>query len=88
MTKKTSKAIAARARRLIRAREEGRNGYALADRLLKEIREKGMKPGDKVVINSAGDKVVLRDLYAESDKVFRAHGIGRFELEIVKASAA
>jgi hypothetical protein len=86
MTKKVSRKIASKARAYLRARDAGKNGYAQADRIFSEIRANGMKPGDEVVINAAGDKVVLKDLYATADKVFRAHGIGRFELDLVKAS--
>jgi hypothetical protein len=52
------------------------------------MRDAGLQPGQEVVINVAGDKVKLNDVYADSDKVFRAHGIGRYELELVKAVRA
>ena len=43
-----------------------------------------MKPGD-VVSLGAKQKVKLVDLYADSNKVFRSHGIGRYELEVLEA---
>jgi hypothetical protein len=86
MTKKQKQRLATKAKHLFKARELGRNNYAKSDRLLAEMRTAGLKPGDEIVINAAGDKAVLKDLYANTDKVFRSHGIGRFELELVKAS--
>jgi hypothetical protein len=86
LPKKTARKIATKARKFFRARDEGKDAYARADRLLREMRQAGLKPGDAVPINAAGDRVRLQDLYADSDKVFRAHGIGRFELVIDKAS--
>lgn len=86
MNQKTAKKIATKARKHLRARQDGRDAYARADRLLREMREAGLKPGHAVVINAAGDRVRLNDLYADQDKVFRSHGIGRFELELEKAS--
>jgi hypothetical protein len=86
MTKKQSKRFATKAKKLLKAREVGRSNYACADRLLGEMRAEGLRPGDEIVINSAGDRAVLKDLYANVDKVFRSHGIGRYELELVRAS--
>lgn len=85
MTKKDKKKLATKAKRLLKARELGRNNYAKADRLLKEMRAAGLKPNDELVINAKGDRVVLKDNYEGQDKVFRSHGIARFELELVSA---
>lgn len=85
MTKKQSKKLAVKAKKLLKAREIGRSHYAMSDRLLAELRAEGLKPGDEIVINAAGDKVILKDLYASTDKVFRSHGIGRYELELQRA---
>jgi hypothetical protein len=85
MTKKQSKKLAVKAKKLLKAREIGRSNYACADRLLSELRAEGLRPGDEIVINAAGDRVVLKDLYASADKVFRSHGIGRYELELLRA---
>jgi hypothetical protein len=87
MTKKTSKGLATKARRHLKARADGSACYSRADRLLREMREAGMKPGDAVTINAKGERVVLLDLYADSDKVFRSHGIGRFELKLIPAGS-
>jgi len=86
LSKKKQRSLAAKARRHFKAREDGKDGYARADRLLKEMRAAGLKPGDEITIDAAGNKARLDDLYAGSDKVFRAHGIGRFELSFVKGS--
>jgi argininosuccinate synthase len=86
MKQKTQRAIASRARRFFRALDEGKDSYKRADRLLSEILSLGMKPGDRVPLNSAGDKIRLDDLFANQNKVFRAHGIGRYELNVEKAS--
>lgn len=85
MTKKKAKSLAAKARKMFRARDRGKDGYAESDKILREMRALGMKPGDAVVINAAGDKAVLDDNYAASDKVFRAHGISRYEVRLEKA---
>lgn len=86
LTKKKAKSIAGKARRFFKAIEAGRDNYKRADRLLQEMRAAGLKPGESVVLNAAGDRVRLVDNYAESDKVFRSHGINRFELAIEKAA--
>ena len=86
LPKKKQRAIANKVRKYFRARDAGRAGYATADYFFDQILADGLKPGEEVVINAAGDKVLLKDLYATANKVFRAHGIGRFELELVKAS--
>lgn len=86
MTAKKTKSLAAKARKHFRHLEQGKEHYQAAATLLRKIREE-LQPGQEIPLNAAGDKVVLDDLYAESDKVFRAHGIGRFELRMVKAKA-
>jgi hypothetical protein len=83
MTTTKTKTLAAKARRLLRHRDRGKEQYAAADKLLRQMRDAGMKPGDTITINAGGDQVLLEDLYADTDKVFRAHGIGRFELSVV-----
>jgi hypothetical protein len=63
-----------------RARTLGRKHYQRADRLLDVIR-KTMKPGQNVQL--PGNRIAtLTDLYATSAKVFRAHGVSRYELQI------
>ncbi len=73
-----------------RCREKGREQYAAADELLDEIRQ-SMKPGEVVVIPKAkGRKAVVSmvDNYAQENKVFRSHGINRFELKTVREITA
>jgi hypothetical protein len=68
---------------LLRARELGRRNYAKSDRLLGEIR-KQVEVGKEIEL-PGGKKAVVEDLYATSDKVFRSHGIGRYELKVKDA---
>lgn len=86
MTAKKIKSLAAKARKHLRHLEQGKEHYQAAANLLKRIRE-DLQPGQEVPLNAAGEKFVIDDLYAASDKVFRSHGIGRFELRVVKAKA-
>lgn len=85
MSKKPHKPleIADKVSKHLRARELGKKHYGRADRLLQEIR-KELKPGEEIPL-PGGKKAVLVDLYADKDKVFRAHGISRFEFEVVDA---
>jgi hypothetical protein len=85
MTKKKHRSLAATARKFFRALDEGKSGYARADVYMNRLLDAGLKPGDELVLNAAGERAVLEDLYANARKVFRAHGIGRFELKRVKA---
>lgn len=85
MTKKRMNGFAAKARRLLKARERGKQEYGRATTLLKQMRADGLKPNDEILINAKGDKVVLLDLYEKDDKVFRAHGIDRYELKLLEA---
>ena len=62
--------------------EKGKAAYARAEELLEEILA-GAKPGTEFVLPS-GQKVRLVDLYAESMRVYRAHGISRYAIEEVK----
>jgi hypothetical protein len=87
MSKKKIKSLAAKARKHFRHLDQGKEHYAAASALLQQIRQ-DLKPGQEIPLNAAGDKVVLEDLYAATDKVFRAHGIGRFELRVLKAAKA
>jgi hypothetical protein len=50
MTKKQSKKLAVKAKKLLKAREIGRSNYACADRLLSELRAEGLRPGDEIVM--------------------------------------
>lgn len=86
MTTGKAKRFAGKARRIFRARERGSAQYAIGDRILRQMRDAGMKHGDVVTINTDGDQAELVDNYAESDKVFRAHGISRYELKLLDAN--
>lgn len=86
LNKKNSRTVARIARKYLRVRDAGKTNYSIADQLFDQILALGMKDGDEVVINSGGDRVRMKDLYADRNKVFRSHGIGRFELELLKAS--
>lgn len=77
-----------------RALELGRKHYGRADvlmeGLLPELTEKceacgGVKPKAEPVPLPGGKKAKLVDLYGEKNKVFRAHGIGRYDLQVSEA---
>lgn len=74
--KPASRTLEEKVRLYNRRRADGKRAYARSDVLLEEI-IKEMKPGEVV----GGYR--LKDNYAEKIKVFRAHGISRFELEQV-----
>jgi hypothetical protein len=66
-----------------RSRELGKKHYGRADRLLDGL-IKEMSVGAAVPL-PGGKQAKLIDLFAEKTKVFRAHGIGRYEVEISEA---
>lgn len=81
--KKTQKkqrggSVAKLAREYLRAMEEGKRQYKRAEEALNEIVER-VKVGTEIPVGR-GEKVVLMDLYLETNRVYRAHGISRFEL--------
>ncbi|HZP33950.1 MAG TPA: hypothetical protein VFB23_11380 [Candidatus Acidoferrales bacterium] len=82
MPKKTVDLVE-KARQCLRARELGSKHYKRADRLLDEIR-KELDPGGEIPL-AGGKKAVLKDNFQNTNKVFRSHGISRFELEVVEA---
>ncbi len=63
-----------------RAIELGRKHYKKADRLMDMICEHA-KVGEEIPL-PGGKKAVLKDNFKDVNKVFRAHGINRFELVI------
>jgi hypothetical protein len=83
-TGKTKKALslAELVQRHLRSRESGKRAYKRAERLLDEIVQRG-KSGEEIPL-AGGKKAVIRDLYLTANKVFRAHGIGRYEIEVVE----
>lgn len=66
-----------------RALELGKKHYGRADRLLESILPE-MPVGERVPL-PGGKSAKLVDLFAEKNKVFRAHGIGRYELQVSEA---
>lgn len=65
---------------LLRAKELGRRQYAKADRLLEELL-KVLTVGEEIELQG-GKRATLKDNYAGTNKVFRAHGISRYEVEV------
>ncbi len=64
----------------LRLKEAGKKKYKEAEALLDEIVELA-KPGQEVKL--AGGRIArVKDLYLETNKVYRAHGIGRYEVEV------
>ena len=68
---------------LLRARELGKKHYGRADRLLDALL-KELIPGQEIAL-PGGKKAVLKDNFEKANKVFRAHGIARYELEVEDA---
>ena len=66
----------------LRARESGKRAYKRAERLLDEIVQRG-KSGEEIPL-AGGKKAMIKDLYLTTNKVFRAHGIGRYEIEVTE----
>ena len=76
------KALTKKVRQHLKMLEKGKAAYARAEELLEEI-VAGAKPGAEFVL--AGEKKVrLVDVYAEKNRVYRAHGISRYAIEEVK----
>ncbi|HLZ90205.1 MAG TPA: hypothetical protein VKQ28_00720 [Candidatus Acidoferrum sp.] len=67
----------------LKARENGKKSYKEAEQLLDEIAQHA-RSGQEIAL-PGGRKAVLKDLYLTTNKVFRAHGIGRYEIEVVEA---
>jgi len=76
---KKQRSLGELAARHLRAREAGKRAYRRAELALDEI-VKRAKVGQEIELGS-GKKVALKDLYAEENKVYRAHGIARYELK-------
>lgn len=66
----------------LRARERGKAEYKRADELLEEIIAQ-MKLGEEIRFDTSGRKAQLKDNFAEKNTAYRAHGIKRFEIEVV-----
>lgn len=61
----------------------GRKHYAKADVLLAAIC-KERAPGEEIDLPS-GKKAFVKDNFASANKVWRSHGIARFEIEVKDA---
>jgi hypothetical protein len=66
-----------------RTQAEIKERYALSDLLYAEIKAVLLKAKDHKKKFSKRQAVILEDLYAAKDKVYRAHGIARYELNTV-----
>lgn len=73
---------AALAKAVLRHRDRGRAEYERSDRALTELLSK-VKPGKPFALGD-GRQAQIVDLFAEKLKVFRSHGIARFELQVVE----
>ncbi len=74
--------LAAKVRSCLKARDKGKALYAAADLILDELLAE-LEPG-QIVDLGRGRKAQLVDNFAGGkNKVFRAHGIARFELREV-----
>lgn len=78
---------AARAEAILVLRKQGSAKYDEADQILKQLVHKRprLRAGTMVPYKD-GRQLRLKDNYAETDKVYRAHGIGRFEIEVLDAN--
>jgi hypothetical protein len=81
-TMSNTRSIVAKIRKYLRTVEAGKKAYQRAETLLDEI-VAGMKVGQEMAIGG-GRKVVLKDLYAEKNRVYRAHGITRYEVALIE----
>lgn len=68
--------------RHFRARDLGKAKYGSADKWLELLLER-VKPGELIPLPD-GTNARVNDLYASTNKVYRAHVSPRYELEIVK----
>lgn len=81
--KEASRELAGKILRCLAARERGGRNYKRADRLLDELAA-AVTPGEEILLNQAGRKAVLVDLYAERNVVFKPCGVRRYELKIIE----
>lgn len=66
---------------LLKQRDRARKCYQSADKLIVELRDGGMKPGDKVKL--PGDRTAtLKDNFADVDKVFKTAAVQRYEIDV------
>jgi hypothetical protein len=82
MSKKAG--VRAKVRAHVKARERGKVEYKRADEMLEELLALGMKPGEEVKFDTTGRKALLKDNFAKGNTAYRAHGIRRFEIEVIE----
>ena|ERR1039458_8947240 len=69
-------------------RELGKRAYGRADEMLELLVVTGALKPNKPLPMPDGTKVVLVDLYPKKTmKVYRAHGVAHYELQVVKPPA-
>jgi hypothetical protein len=81
--KPKSETLSDKVKRYFRVQDSIKRGYKRSDKLLSELLTE-MEPGQAVPLNEFED-AVLEDNFKTENKVFRAHGISRFEIKKVKA---
>lgn len=81
--KPQSETLTEKVKRYFRVQETIKRGYKRSDKLLSELLTE-MEPGQTVPLNEF-ENAVLEDNFKSDNKVFRAHGISRFEIKKVKA---
>jgi hypothetical protein len=67
--------------RHLKLRKQGSAKYDRSDQVLKKL--KGILPVGELVPYKDGRFVRLKDNFADKDKVYRNHGISRFEVEVL-----
>jgi len=83
MAKKVNSELQEKARAHLRSKALARKHYERADRLLAEILP-DLKKGAEIPL-AGGKRAKLKDNFADANKVFRSHGIARYELEIIES---
>lgn len=87
-SRKRSPKLAPRVRKYFKAREAGSRGYKKSDEILADLLER-LKPGDTIPMGD-GQVARLKDNYLDKDgkqvnKIYRSHGMAKYELEIVSS---
>jgi hypothetical protein len=83
MAKRTKPELQEKARAHLRAKVLGQKHYKRADRLLEELLPE-LKKGAEIPL-PGGKKAKLKDNFSTTNRVYRTHGIARYELEIIES---
>jgi hypothetical protein len=76
-----------RIEKILALRKAGSASYDAADELLNRLLKKRPKlRAGRLVPYKDGHQARIKDNFAETNKVYRAHGISRFEIEVVDAN--